>query len=633
MVSLPWDTVPDYFFHFNNIYRRVSIQKEKLTISRKKKILYIFFLFLFSVSFSQEERFTITDYLEYAPVEEWARYYFSLGIEKWGESDYKAARENIENAFFRPMYATDIPKIWYFLAKLNIEAGLSKESVESLNNVLLIQPDRTEILILLQALKAISEVEKKDNPVLGIQYFSEIKGFVNYFEYFYNPVDSEIFKDEVYVLDRANRFIYVSGIKNNRLLNLEMEAPSSMVFDSLSGSLYVSDLSSGKVYSLNPETGEIIREFSGFEKPFVKAVDRMGNFYVIDPPLSRISVVSSKGKILKYIFLNEGYTPNIVTDLDVECNMVVLQDLTLKAFRIISIPSFEETGTVSFPEMLIPVTSCFDNSGNLLTVWNNGSLSIINLLAEPEYQVLDTTNIDLIGISDIDFSAPLLTVTDFDDHLVKTYLLVKQNPDSFTLIDGLEVEEDILNIYFRNILISGDRFQMIFPFINVYDSGGFVPFTGEYIKTPLKYFIIENGASFFEHNFNNLNTSNFNVILWKYDGYDINFESIAPAFLHKNAMVIILTNLSVPKKVQRFASVTGGMVTSSEMISFLIEYLDGINFVWSPKVFYKLSLPFEGIKTVTVSSRILGMDYSDSIYYINYMIPSLKESLIDTLIE
>jgi len=37
------------------------------------------------------------------------------------------------------------------------------------------------------------------------------------------------------------------------------------------------------------------------------------------------------------------------------------------------------------------------------------------------------------------------------------------------------------------------------------------------------------------------------------------------------------------------------------------------------------------VKIVTVSSRIAGMDYSDSVYYTAYMVPEVKESLINSL--
>ena len=81
----------------------------------------------------------IESYLSNKPEEEWARFYFSQAIQNWGETDYVKARKDIELSFERPIYPTDIPKLWYFLAKLNIETGNTQDAIESLSNVLLIE--------------------------------------------------------------------------------------------------------------------------------------------------------------------------------------------------------------------------------------------------------------------------------------------------------------------------------------------------------------------------------------------------------------------------------------------------------------------------------------------------------------
>ena len=120
------------------------------------------------------------------------------------------------------------------------------------------------------------------------------------------------------------------------------------------------------------------------------------------------------------------------------------------------------------------------------------------------------------------------------------------------------------------------------------------------------------------------------MVVWKYDGYDFNFENIAPAMFSKNVRVYVISNVTVPEKVRSLAKITGGLVISSGMETFLDEYYSKINSMISPKVTYRLNLPFEGIKTVTVSARIAGLDYSDSIYYAIYMIPYFKQELEGT---
>jgi len=560
--------------------------------------------------------------------EELGRFYFSRAIEEWGKSDYDSARMYIEKTFENPLYPGDLGKIWFFLAKLDIETGNSREAIESLNNVLLVQPNSTEILILLKSLKEISNIEKAENEIIGLDYFKEINGYLNSYEFFYNPVSTEIYRDAFYILDRANKFIYVNRNNENIILPLEIESPSSLVIDKVAGIAYISDISSGNVYSVDLETGEIINTFTGFIKPFVKSVDRLGNLYVLDPPNNLLKIMSSRGLTIKHIYLSSGYIPHIVNDVDVSGDMLILQDMSLKAFRMIRIPSYEEEDLIDFRENLLPVCGCIDGDGNLINLWNDGTLTYYPLRGENrEFFLIDTTNILLSGISDMDYAPPLLSFTDFDDHVIKNYVLMKKNPDGITIIDGLEVNEDILSIYFRTLLTSGEMLQIITPFLNVIDSGGYVPFVEENVMHPSNLIVVEDGKKYFEEEFKNLKKNNFNTIIWKYDGYDIIYEDLATAMLEKNARVFVVSNLSVPYKVQKLARITGGMVITSDMYTYLQSYYSDIKHIWTPKLHYRLSLPFEGIKSVTVSTRIAGMDYSDSIYYVKYMIPSVKEDI------
>ncbi|HPX96605.1 MAG TPA: hypothetical protein PLO74_00550, partial [Thermotogota bacterium] len=53
---------------------------------------------------SDQATHTIEEYLKTAPIEEYARFYFSQSIEHWGEGDYNTARQYIDLAFEKPMY-------------------------------------------------------------------------------------------------------------------------------------------------------------------------------------------------------------------------------------------------------------------------------------------------------------------------------------------------------------------------------------------------------------------------------------------------------------------------------------------------------------------------------------------------
>jgi hypothetical protein len=247
-----------------------------------------------------------------------------------------------------------------------------------------------------------------------------------------------------------------------------------------------------------------------------------------------------------------------------------------------------------------------------------------------EYSFIDNTNIDFTAVSDLDYNAPILSVTDFDKHRVREYVVVQEKPMAFTSIDSIEAPADDLIIQFRNLDSMGNKFQVISPFLNVIDSGGYVPFTLETTDSTVNYIEITDGKSFFEGGFSNLKKTEYNMVVWKYDGYDFNFENIAPAMFSKNVRVYVISNVTVPEKVRSLAKITGGLVINSGMETFLDEYYSKINSMISPKVTYRLNLPFEGIKTVTVSARIAGLDYSDSIYYAIYMIPYFKQELEGT---
>lgn len=603
---------------------------------RQKSKIKVFFLFLLlifvltgSLLFSQqeEEQIAIENYLSNMPEEEWSRYYFSQAIQNWGEADYVKAREMIEKAFEKPVYPRDIPKFWYFLAKLNIETGDTNRAIESLNNVLLIEPDRTEIIILLKVLDMLGEIESDENPILGLEYMTEILGFVDSYEFFYNPVASDVYNGAVYILDRANQYIFVSKYGQNSSIELDMGAPSSIVIDKLTGRLYCSDLESGKVFVFDLSENVIVEEFTGFKKPFVQTVDRLGNIYVLDPPNNRIAILSSTGKVIRYLYLSDGYTVNIVNDLDVSFDKIIMQDLSSKAFRIIRTDSFEEEFLIPFREESLAVCSTVGPDGVILTVWDDGVFTSHSMIQDSDYQIIDTTNIELSGVSDIDYNSPILTVTDFNTNRVRMYTMVQEKPMAFVNIDAVEANLSELEIQFRALDKLGKRFQFVRPFLNVIDSGGFVPYQLETVPSTVNFLEIENGETFFEEGFQKLKKTEYNVVLWKYDGYDFNFENIAPAMFSKNVSIYVLSNVTVPEKVKKLAKLTGGIVINTEMETFLKEYFRSLKSVLTPKVTYNLSLPFEGIKTVSVSMRIAGLDYSDSIYYAIYMIPYFTQRL------
>ncbi|MFP4460941.1 MAG: hypothetical protein ACLFQE_01960 [Thermotogota bacterium] len=576
---------------------------------------------------NEEERIAIENYLEDMPEEEWSRYYFSQAIQNWGEAEYAKAHEMIEKTFEKPVYPRDIPKFWYFLAKLNIETGETKEAVESLNNVLLIEPDRTEILILLKVLEMLGKVDPEDNPILGLEYMNEILGFVDTYEFFYNPVASDVYNEAVYILDRANQFIFISEYGQNSTIELDMEAPSSIVIDKIAGRLYCSDLESGKVFVFDLFQNEIVDEFSGFKKPFVQTVDRLGNIYVLDPPNNRIAILSSTGKLIRYLYLSDGYTINIVNDVDVSFDHIIMQDLSARAFRIIRTDSFEEQSRMPFRENSLAVCSTVGPDGVILTVWDDGVLTYHTMNEDSDYRIIDTTNIELTGVSDIDYNCPVLTVTDFDTNRVRMYTIVQEKPMAFVNIDAVEANLNELEIQFRALDNMGKRFQFVRPFLNVIDSGGNVPYRLDTVPSTVNFLEIEDGEQFFEEDFKRLLKTEYNIVLWKYDGYDFNFANIAPALFSKNVSIYVLTNVSVPEQVKTLAKLTGGMVINTEMESFLREYFTNLKTILTPKVNYNLSLPFEGIKTVSVSLRIAGLDYSDSIYYALYMIPYFTQRL------
>ncbi|HPE69038.1 MAG TPA: hypothetical protein P5560_01680 [Thermotogota bacterium] len=566
------------------------------------------------------------------PVEEISRYYFARSLDFWGDAEYFLSLQAIDKAFEKPLYPNDIPKFWFFLAKLNIEMGKTQTGVENLRNVLLIQPDRTEILILLNNIDFLSTVQPPKNPPLGLEYFNEIQGFKEFVEFFYNPISVQTYRDRVFILDQANRFVFISGFESNQMIQLDSPRPTRIAVDPTAGLLYVSESASGTVAAYGLQTLEKVKEWKGFRRPFVQGVDRMGNVFVLDPAQNVLSVLNSSGKPIRHLSLSEGLVPHIVNDIDVNDSWVVLQDLSMRVFRFIRSGSFEEEKTIPFPVGVLPVVSCFDGMGFLLTLWDDGRLSYLNSMESEEvpFHFLDIPGIDLSGVSDMSYSPPLLTFSDFDDHLVKSYFLIRSNPDTVAIIDSIDLDNEEVGIVFRNSQVSGNMYQVLSPFLSVIDSGGYVPFSLVDSWEKVMIHEVDDGKEFFSNTFPSLKKNQLNIVVWKYDGTDFSFADFSMALLAKNVRLFVVSNLTVPPKVARLARLSGGLVLSSDMLPNLLQYYRSIEQIWIPKVTFRINLPFEGIKTVTVSTQISGMDYSDSIYYVNYMIPSVRESLIES---
>ncbi len=139
------------------------------------------------------------------------------------EGNKYEARIKLNEAMAGEIYITDIPRLWYYAAKLDLQLGMIDRALQDLENALLFSTVNEEA----KTLKKFHRKYEKFfyielcNPPNLFQFAWIFGGVKNSFEKFYNPVDVEILNSNLYILDCQNHLIYKTDTTNEKWINLD----------------------------------------------------------------------------------------------------------------------------------------------------------------------------------------------------------------------------------------------------------------------------------------------------------------------------------------------------------------------------------------------------------------------------
>jgi tetratricopeptide (TPR) repeat protein len=108
------------------------------------------------------------------------------------EGNKYEARIKLNEAMAGEIYITDIPRLWYYAAKLDLQLGMIDRALQDLENALLFSTVNEEAKTLKNFIENMRNFSISN---YATPTFSNLHGFFgvkNSFEKFYNPVDVEI---------------------------------------------------------------------------------------------------------------------------------------------------------------------------------------------------------------------------------------------------------------------------------------------------------------------------------------------------------------------------------------------------------------------------------------------------------
>ncbi|KUK81257.1 MAG: Uncharacterized protein XD96_1219 [Petrotoga mobilis] len=137
-----------------------------------------------------------------------SRELFSESLQLLFEGEKYEARVKLNQAMSGEIYITDIPKLWYYAAKLDLQLGMIDKAIQDLENSLLFSTVNEETNTLLNFINSIKNFSLSNYATPVFLEISQTAGVKDSFERFYNPVDCEIINSNLYVLDSQNHLIF-----------------------------------------------------------------------------------------------------------------------------------------------------------------------------------------------------------------------------------------------------------------------------------------------------------------------------------------------------------------------------------------------------------------------------------------
>lgn len=535
----------------------------------------------------------------------------------WINNDTFQALEYMKLAMEGEIYLEDIPEFWYMLSRIELELGMIEEAKESLMNVLILDPSRSEIITLLNTIDIFENSPTTKNNFSYISSFKNFEGFSKGYEYFYSPVSVELYDGTLIILDSINSRLVFIKKGSYTAYKLPVERPNSFKIDSTIHMLYYSDTKEGTIRKFNLSEFKDEGVFAnGFSYPVVCDIDQAGRLLIHDVGTGKLCVVSPFGEKLMEFPLDQKYGVSFVNGAVFHFEKIYVQDLSDRSYRVFNTLSGKETDKLPFPDIdSIPITFDVDGQGGIISLWSDGKFRYITSSSEMSEIPVD---FDTSGINYLDYSPPFLICSDIKKHRVYEFLLNTEKPNYIVSIFSYKMNQNSITVDFLfETLFGGYRITEISPFLYVYDSKGRVGFDYTQFKKEANVLKIKNSEKFFGEIINTLERGNKNYVIFMDKTDSFNFTNVMIQSKLKDITYYLLTDdmNDIDKTFLTLVHSTGGIAIKKDYLKDLERYLS-MACPLTSRVRYNYDFSIRKIRSISVQLNIGDHTYSDTVYYV-----------------
>jgi hypothetical protein len=554
------------------------------------------------------------------------------------EGNKYEARIKLNEAMSGEIYITDIPRLWYYAAKLDLQLGMIDKALQDLENALLFSTVNEEAKTLKNFIENMKNFSISNYSTPTFSNLTVTSGVKNSLEKFYNPVDVEILNSNLYILDSQNHLIYKTDISDEKWINLDktikyysIEADKNLnrvylgsdkgiyYFESYSPIILKeidADLTKEGTYTTSEKENKIQSLIEGF--PFIiYGIDSAGRIVGYDPYNNEIKVIGFNGQILQQKKFDNSI---IFTDGVLWRNSLYLLEYSSSSIFHLDILKNEVIEKTKLPSNTYLSISCLP--------WNMLMLSSL----EEGLQILNNSEseIELIKISEytrdkkfdelkgrIKIKSGIMIITDYEDNEVILQRLNSQGKYDLYLLNlyGLNYSENERKVTAKlNVTdVSGDKMEFLSKNILVMDMGARVPFQYKrsFIIPDLYYYDIN---ELFEIHIPQINTDS-NIITHGEITFKLTPEKSIPFILSSSSLYYLTEENDVNKDIENLSYLSGGAIIDKKYENYLNEYLQS-----SYKVVdyfeYSLFPPIiSGINSTTITLLLENNLLVDTLFY------------------
>ncbi|BBE30461.1 hypothetical protein OSSY52_06020 [Tepiditoga spiralis] len=556
-----------------------------------------------------------------------SRIKFSESLKLLFDNKKYEARIKLADAISGEVYIEDIPKFWYYAAKLDLQLGRIDKAKQDLDNILLFSAQNENVNTLKNFIRNIEKFSLTDYSTPIFLDIEKINGNYKSYERFYSPVDAEVLNSEIYILDSTNNRIFKKNdeeqwIKLPKMTYYGMTSDNKLnriYLGTNKGIYYFNSYAKNNFFNINfKDTAESTTSTNTESKLFkltndgsyaVFDVDNAGRICAFDSYKGYLTIFGYDGEILQQkkfdynvIFTSGVYYQNKIYLLESISKQIYVYDTLTK--RVIDKVQLDKNDFYNSITVL--------PWGPLLIDSYKKGIFIFNL---ENKKVTPTKIKNFYGKIKLKYG--ILTLIDSKNSNVYIKRVVSKSKSIYNInIYGLFFDKEKLKVSGKiNVSdLNGNNIEYLLKNFYVNDTGGRVNFnyTRNFIKTNVyTYNSIE---EFFKTGISQIKTDSF-IITKGNIKEKPKAEKIIPLLLSGSSIFYLRDLNDLTDVLNNIIYTTGGIIISPEEENYLNKYL---NFAYNPvdMIDYSLTPPIvQGIKQTKVTINMNKQILSDTLYY------------------